>query len=81
VGFPAPKFVLTHLYATPNSLGLRTIQVSCPLICLCSQISNIVREINAADQKVGASAIERFSDVMKEFAAIKAEVDKVAPPM
>lgn len=46
---------------------------------LLEQISNISREISQADQKVGASAIERYNDVMKELTAIKAEVDKVVP--
>ena len=52
-----------------------------PETMLLSQISNLAREINVADQKVGASALERFTDVMKEFAAIKVVVDKVVPPM
>jgi hypothetical protein len=52
-----------------------------PETMLLSQISNIAREVNVADQKVGASAFERFNDVMKEFAAIKAEVDKIASPI
>lgn len=50
-----------------------------PDTMLLDQISNIQREINQADQKIGASAIERYNDVMKEFKAIKAEVDKIAP--
>jgi hypothetical protein len=37
------------------------------------QLSNVGREIGQADQKVGASAYERFSDLMKEWAAIKTE--------
>jgi photosystem II stability/assembly factor-like uncharacterized protein len=39
------------------------------------QMSNVGREIGQADQKVGASAYERFNDLMKEWTAIKAEVD------
>ncbi len=50
-----------------------------PANMLLEQIGNIAREINVADQKVGASAFERYNDVMKELALIKAEVDKVAP--
>jgi len=46
---------------------------------LIAQIENIAREVGQADQKVGASAYGRFADVMKAFAAIKAEVDKVTP--
>jgi hypothetical protein len=37
------------------------------------QLSNVGREIGQADQKVGASAYERFNDLMKEWAAIKTE--------
>jgi hypothetical protein len=39
------------------------------------QMSNINREINQADQKVGASAYERFNDLMKEWAPLKAEAE------
>ena len=39
------------------------------------QLSNVGREIGQADQKVGASAYERFNELMKEWAAIKAEGD------
>jgi hypothetical protein len=52
-----------------------------PETMLLSQLTNIAREVNVADQKVGASAFERFNDVMKEFEQIKAEVNKVAPPL
>jgi photosystem II stability/assembly factor-like uncharacterized protein len=37
------------------------------------QVSNVNREINQADQKIGASAYERFNDLMKEWTALKAE--------
>jgi photosystem II stability/assembly factor-like uncharacterized protein len=37
------------------------------------QMANVGREIAQADQKVGASAYERFNDLMKEWAALKAE--------
>ena len=39
------------------------------------QLSNINREITQADQKVGASAYERFSQVMKEWVALKADAE------
>src|SRR5262249_16731465 len=47
---------------------------------LLDQIANIAREVSVADQKVGASAYERFADVVKEFATIKAEADQILPP-
>ncbi|HEV2985998.1 MAG TPA: hypothetical protein VGX46_16490, partial [Vicinamibacterales bacterium] len=40
------------------------------------QMSNIGREIGQADQKVGASAYERFNQMMKEWAVIKADADR-----
>jgi photosystem II stability/assembly factor-like uncharacterized protein len=36
------------------------------------QLSNVGREIGQADQKIGASAYERFNDLMKEWAGVKA---------
>ena len=39
------------------------------------QLSNVNREINQADQKVGASAYERYNDLMKEWAALRADAD------
>jgi hypothetical protein len=39
------------------------------------QLSNVGREIGQADQKVGASAYERFSQLMKEWAAIKTDAE------
>jgi hypothetical protein len=39
------------------------------------QLANVGREIDQADQKVGASAYERFNDLMKEWAALKAEAE------
>ncbi|MBI3491265.1 MAG: hypothetical protein HY047_05720 [Acidobacteria bacterium] len=39
------------------------------------QVSNVNREINEADQKLGPSTIERFTELTKEFAAIKADAD------
>jgi photosystem II stability/assembly factor-like uncharacterized protein len=43
------------------------------------QLSNIGREIGQADQKVGASAYERLNDLMKEWAALKADAEKALP--
>ena len=37
------------------------------------QLSNVGREIGQADQKVGASAYERFNDLLKEWATLKAD--------
>ena len=39
------------------------------------QMSNIGREIGQADQKVGTSAFERFNQLQKEWAAIKADAE------
>jgi photosystem II stability/assembly factor-like uncharacterized protein len=39
------------------------------------QLSNVAREIGQADQKVGASAYERYNDLLKEWTAIKADAD------
>jgi photosystem II stability/assembly factor-like uncharacterized protein len=43
---------------------------------LIDQLSNVGREIGQADQKVGVSAFERFDQLQKEWAQIKAEADK-----
>jgi hypothetical protein len=45
---------------------------------LINQLQNIVRMLNQADQKVGKDAYERFADVEKELAALKAEADRIA---
>lgn len=50
-----------------------------PANMLIAQILNIAFELGQADQRVGASAYERYTDVMKDLAAMKTEVDKVAP--
>jgi hypothetical protein len=42
---------------------------------LIDQLSNVGREIGGADQKVGASAYERFNQLMKEWTELKAEAD------
>jgi photosystem II stability/assembly factor-like uncharacterized protein len=39
------------------------------------QLSNVAREIGQADQKVGASAYERYNDLLREWTAIKADAD------
>jgi photosystem II stability/assembly factor-like uncharacterized protein len=39
------------------------------------QLSNVNREIGEADQKIGASAFERFNQLMKEWAALKADAE------
>ncbi len=39
------------------------------------QLSNVGREIGQADQKVGASAYERFNDLMKEWTPLKTEAE------
>ena len=39
------------------------------------QLSNVGREIGQADQKVGASAYERFNELMKEWTALKTEAE------
>ncbi len=41
------------------------------------QLSNVGREVGQADQRVGASAYDRFNELMKEWATIKADADKV----
>ncbi|HVS20936.1 MAG TPA: hypothetical protein VHD88_03770, partial [Pyrinomonadaceae bacterium] len=47
---------------------------------LVEQFANIAREIGQADQKVGASAYERYDELVKELAAMKSEVDKAVGP-
>jgi hypothetical protein len=39
------------------------------------QLSNVGREIGQADQKVGASAYERFDQLMKEWTGLKADAE------
>jgi hypothetical protein len=41
------------------------------------QLSNVGREVGQADQKVGASAYDRFNELMKEWATIKADANGV----
>ena len=40
------------------------------------QMSNVGREIGQADQKVPASAYDRYNQLMKEWTTIKADADK-----
>ena len=40
------------------------------------QMSNIGREIGGADQKVPASAYDRYNQLMKEWTSIKADADR-----
>ncbi|MGH9144692.1 MAG: hypothetical protein ACRD2I_26425, partial [Vicinamibacterales bacterium] len=39
------------------------------------QLSNVNREIGEADQKLGASAFDRFNQLMKEWTALKADAE------
>jgi len=39
------------------------------------QLSNVNREISEADQKLGASAFERFNQLMKEWTPLKADAE------
>jgi photosystem II stability/assembly factor-like uncharacterized protein len=48
-----------------------------PKPVLINQLSNIARMLGQADQKVGKDAYERFNDVQKELAAIRADADRV----
>jgi hypothetical protein len=40
------------------------------------QLSNVGREVGQADQKIGASAYERYNQLMKEWASIRADAAK-----
>ena len=40
------------------------------------QVSNLARVVGTADQKVPASAYERFTELSKEWIALKAEADR-----
>jgi hypothetical protein len=46
---------------------------------LIAQFQNIAREIGQADQKIGASAIERYDELMKTLATLKSQVEKAVP--
>ena len=44
---------------------------------LVDQLNNIQRMVTQADQIVGRDAHERYADLMKEMAAIEAQVKKI----
>jgi hypothetical protein len=44
---------------------------------LIDQLQNVQRMITQADQKVGKDAYDRYADLMKEMAAIEAELKKI----
>jgi hypothetical protein len=79
---PAPgEDVGTVKYQHPaQSLWARLVDAAPPYPkpVLINQLQNIVRMLNQADQKVGKDAYERFADLEKELAALKAEADKIA---
>jgi len=78
---PGPgEDVLTVKYEHPaQRLWARIIDAGGPYPkpVLINQFQNIVRMLNQADQKVGKDAYERFADLEKELAGIKAEADKI----
>ena len=45
---------------------------------LIDQLSNVQRMITQADQKVGKDAYDRYADLVKEMAAIEAELKKIS---
>jgi hypothetical protein len=48
-----------------------------PQPMLIDQFTNIARMLGLADQKPGRDAWDRYHDLMKDLAALKAEVDKL----
>jgi hypothetical protein len=56
---------------------LVTASIVYPTPMLIDQLSNIARMAGQADQKPGRDAFQRFDDLMKEFAAIKAAAAKL----
>ena len=78
---PGPgEDVLTVKYQHPaQGLWARLVEAGGPYPkpVLISQFQNIMRMLSQADQKVGKDAYERFADLEKELAAIKAEADKI----
>jgi hypothetical protein len=48
-----------------------------PKPVLISQLQNIVRMLNQADQRVGRDAYDRFADLEKELTALKTEADRL----
>lgn len=79
---PGPgEDVGTVKYAHPaQSIWARIVDAAGPYPkpVLINQFQNIGRMLSQADQKVGRDAYERFADLEKELAALKAEADKVA---
>jgi hypothetical protein len=45
---------------------------------LIAQFQNVAREIGQADQRIGASASERFEELMKALAALRTQIENVA---
>jgi photosystem II stability/assembly factor-like uncharacterized protein len=50
-----------------------------PANMLIAQLQNVARVSGSADQKIGASAYERFAQLQKELAALTAEIDRALP--
>jgi hypothetical protein len=79
---PGPnEDVGTVKYQHPaQSIWARIVDASGPYPkpVLINQLQNIARMLNQADQKVGKDAYERFADLEKELAALRAEADKIA---
>jgi photosystem II stability/assembly factor-like uncharacterized protein len=77
---PGPgEDVGTEKYAHPaQSIWARIVDAAGPYPkpVLINQFQNIIRMLNQADQKVGKDAYERFADLEKELAGLKAEADK-----
>ena len=48
-----------------------------PTPMLIDQLSNVTRMAGQAEQKPGRDAFQRYDDLMKEFAAIKAAAAKL----
>jgi len=44
---------------------------------LISQLNNIQRMVTQADQKIGKDAYDRYSDLIKELAAVEAQLKKL----
>ena len=44
---------------------------------LIDQLQNVQRMIQQADQKIGKDAYDRYADLMKEMAAIEAQLKKI----
>jgi hypothetical protein len=45
---------------------------------LIDQLSNVQREINQADQKIGKDAYDRYADLVKEMQALEAQLKKLS---